>query len=125
MQVKLVPDQAQATADKAATSEWFLAAGIGCLVTEDWSSQGSVQLFRVSKERTQAFDGSFVDKWTIASAYRREFPGPVTALASSFGRLVIAFGHNVRKPTHAPSLHLGLGVSACASHARWALRNGS
>ena len=95
MQVKLIPEQASDATEKA-TSELFLAAGIGCLVTEDWSSQGSVQLYRVSKERTQAFDGTFVDKWTVACVYRREFAGPVTAINSSFGRLVLAFGHNVR-----------------------------
>jgi hypothetical protein len=93
IQVKLIPEQLQ-PADKV-TSELYLAAGTGCLVTEDWSSQGSVQLFRVSKERTQAFDGTFVDKWTITSVYRREFAGPVTAISCTFGRLVIAFGHNV------------------------------
>lgn len=95
MQVKLTPDNAETAAEKA-TSELFLAAGTGCLVTEDWSSQGSVQLFRVSKERAQAFDGTFVDKWTVVSVYRREFAGPITAISGSFGRLVVAFGHNVR-----------------------------
>ena len=95
MQGKLIPDKAKSTAEKA-TSEQFLAVGTGCLVTEDWSSQGSVQLFRVSKERTQGFDGTFVDKWVVASAYRREFAGPATAIAFSFGRLMIAFGHSVR-----------------------------
>lgn len=97
VQGKLIPDKAKAAADKA-TSEQLLAVGTGCLVTEDWSSQGSVQLFRVSKERTQGFDGTFVDKWVVACAYRREFAGPVTAICFSFGRLMIAFGHSVRSP---------------------------
>jgi hypothetical protein len=93
--VKLV---ATAQNDSQAT-ETFVAAGIGCLVTEDWSSQGSVRLFRVSKERTQGFDGSYVDRWTMSLVYRREFAGPVTALAASAGKLVAAFGHNVRPQT--------------------------
>lgn len=95
MQVRLTPDKAKASAEKA-TTEMFLAAGTGCLVTEDWSSQGSVQLFRVSKERTQGFDGTFVDKWIVESAYRREFAGPVTAIVASHGKLMVAFGHSVR-----------------------------
>jgi CPSF A subunit region len=76
--------------------ETFIAVGIGVLVTEDWSSQGSVQLFRVHRERTQGFDGAYALHWALAPAHRREFTGPVTALTTSGGNLVVAFGHNVR-----------------------------
>ena len=93
MQVKLsVPGTALA----APTMETFVAVGIGVLVSEDWASQGSVQLFRVAKERTQGFDGEFSAHWQLVDTHRREFTGPLTALSTSGGNLVVAYGHNVR-----------------------------
>lgn len=93
MQVRLsVP----ATTTAAPTNETFIATGVGILVTEDWSSQGSLHLFKVAKERSQGFDGEFTDRWTLVDTYRREFTGPVTALSTSGGNLVVAYAHNVR-----------------------------
>jgi hypothetical protein len=93
VQVKLnVP----ATSEAAPTSDTFVAVGIGVLVTEDWSSQGSLQLFRLEREKTLGFDGELVARWTFVDTYRREFTGPVTALSTSSGNLVVAFAHNVR-----------------------------
>lgn len=98
-----------ATTTAAPTNITFVAVGIGLLVTEDWSSQGSVQLFKVAKERTQGFDGEFTDRWTLVDTYRREFTGPATALATSGGNLVVAYAHNVRVDLD--------DCSACASAA--------
>lgn len=84
----------------------FVAVGIGVLVTEDWSSQGSVQLFRVKKEHTQGFDGQPVERWALVDTHRREFSGPVTALNTSGGNLVVAFSHNVRPPLPSPGRRL-------------------
>lgn len=93
VQVKLnVP----ATSAAAPTTDTFVAVGIGVLVTEDWSSQGSLQLFRLVREKTLGFDGELVARWALVDTYRREFTGPVTALSTSSGNLVAAFGHNVR-----------------------------
>ena len=93
MQVKLnVP----ATDTAAPTTETFVAVGLGILVTEDWSSQGSIHLFRLVRERTQGFDGQLSERWTLVDTYRREFSGPVTALATAGGNLAAAWGHNVR-----------------------------
>jgi hypothetical protein len=93
--------------------EVFVAAGIGSLVTEDWVAHGSVKLFRVVKERIQAFDGDFADRWTLVEAHRREFSGPVAAISTCSGYLVVAYGHNVRFLLVPTSLALLLS-SPCA-----------
>jgi hypothetical protein len=85
-----------ATSEVAPTMEVFVAAGVGTLVTEDWISHGSVNLFKVEKERVQAFNGDFSDRWVLAKVHRREFSGPVTTISTCSGYLVIAYGHNVR-----------------------------
>lgn len=93
MQVKLsVP----ATGEAGPSAAVFVVAGVGCLVTEDWSSQGAVHLFSVTREQVQAPGGEAVEQWQLREAYRRELAGPVTALSASDGRLVVGYGHNVR-----------------------------
>ena len=84
------------SADRSASVDSFVAVGIGILVTEDWLSLGCVQLFKAHEETTVNFKGETVKKWQIAAAYRREFSGPVTAINSSNGNLVLAYSHRVR-----------------------------
>eukprot|EP00892_Ulva_mutabilis_P007723 jgi/Ulvmu1/5322/UM022_0116.1 len=84
-----------ASGDAGPSTAVFVAAGVGSLVTEDWSSQGAVHLFSVAKEQTQTAEGAFVEQWQLQPVYRREVAGPVTALSASDGRLVVAYGHNV------------------------------
>lgn len=93
VQVKLsVP----ASGDAGPSTAVFVAAGVGCLVTEDWSSQGAVHLFSVAKQQTQTPEGASLEQWQLTPEYRRELAGPVTAISASDGRLVVAYGHNVR-----------------------------
>lgn len=84
------------SAEKSASVDNFVAVGIGILVSEDWLSLGCVQLFKAHEETTVNFKGETVKKWQIAAAYRREFSGPVTAISSSNGNLVVAYSHRVR-----------------------------
>lgn len=85
-----------ATDELAPTKETFVAVGLGLLVTEDWSSQGSVHLFKVVSEKTQTFDGQLTDRWSLVDTHRREFSGPVAALSMASNNLVVAHGHTVR-----------------------------
>lgn len=101
-----------ATAEAPPRVEVFVAAGVGTLVTEDWSSQGSVSLFRVVREEVLGFSGAKLSRWALVEAHRREFTGPVTAIATCSGNLVVAFGHNVRRrPPHCKAADCPAGCS--------------
>ena len=100
--------QAPASADQPLSS-WFIAVGVGVLVSEDWASAGSVTLLSVDKERVQSGGDQWEDIWKVEKAFQREFSGPVTAVAASDGNLIIGYGHNVRS-------RLCICMSLCCSN---------
>lgn len=116
-----------ASGDAGPSTAVFVVAGVGCLVTEDWSSQGAVHLFSAVRERSQTAEGAEVEQWQLKAVYRRELAGPVTALSASDGRLVVAYGHNVRPAAtafpriphtalHAAEFVAPLHEPACMAH---------
>ena len=67
----------------------LLAVGAGLLAGEDYPCSGRVLLFEITKK--EGLEGG----WAARQIYQREFKGPVTAVSTTQGGLLLSTGNRI------------------------------
>eukprot|EP00879_Flechtneria_rotunda_P015034 GHRR01015709.1.p1 GENE.GHRR01015709.1~~GHRR01015709.1.p1 ORF type:complete len:893 (+),score=333.95 GHRR01015709.1:49-2679(+) len=81
--------------DEAANPEPYIAVGCTSSFGEDYPALGRVLLFQIKKDHVFRLEGGSETKILARMALQREHSGPITALESLKGFLIVAVGHRL------------------------------